>query len=306
MPSIVNVTALVSALSLAALSLAGTAAFAQTAPVRPAPPAASAPVARPAVSANPVVFAHLHLTVKDIAATKKLWVEGLGGTAVTAGTTDAVKFPGLLVLLHKGEPKGGTKGSTVSIVALEVKDLAAVVKTLKAAKVKMVTREETNNIYTVADDIATIPDQQTVSAVAQTPEEVSVRLIENKRAAAPVAFRHLHFAPPVMHEAIDWYARAFGATVGDRGFGFESLDLGKQVSALMFTMAPGKVVGTDGRSVSRIGFEVRGAALLAKKLQGMGGTIVKPFGKSADLGASSVVVSDPWGTLIELTEGLKL
>ena len=308
MPSIVNVTALVSALSLAAAG-----AFAQTAPARPAPPAAApvaaAPAARPAVSANPVanpvVFAQVHLTVKDIAATKKLWVDGLAGTAVTAGTTDAVKFPGLLVLLHKGESKGGTKGSTVSMVALEVKDLAATVKALKAAKVKLVTREETNNIYTVADDIATIPDQQTVSAVAQTPEEVSVRLIENKKATAPVAFRHIHFAPPTINDAIDWYARAFSATVGNRGFGFESLDLGKQASALMFTMAPGTVVGTAGRSLSRIGFEVRGAALLAKKLQGMGGTLVKPFEKSADIGASSVVVSDPWGTLIELTEGLK-
>ncbi|MEQ1897863.1 MAG: VOC family protein [Vicinamibacterales bacterium] len=300
MPSIVNVTALVSALSLAAAG-----ALAQTAPTPPAPPAAAAPAARPA-AASPVVFAQVHLTVKDIAAAKKLWVDGLGGTAVMAGATDAVKFPGLLVLLHKGEPKGGAKGSTVSIVALEVKDLAATVKALKAGKVKMVTREETNNIYTVADDIATIPDQQTISAVAQTPEEVSVRLIENKRAAAPIAFRHIHFAPPTMNEAIDWYARAFGAKVGNRGFGFESLDLGKQASALMFTLAPGKVVGTDGRSLSRIGFEVRGAALLAKKIQGMGGTIVKPFGRSTDLGASSVVVSDPWGTLIELTEGLKL
>ena len=292
MPSIVNVTALVSILSLATAG-----AFAQTAPAKPAAPAAAA---------NPVVFAHVHLTVKDIAATKALWVGGLNGTAVTVGTTEAVKFPGLLVLLHKGAPKGGTTGSTVSIIALEVKDLAATVKTLKAAKVKMVTREETNNIYTVADDIATIPDQQTVSAVAQTPDEVSVRLIENKQATAPIAFRHIHFAPPTVNDAIDWYARAFSAKVGNRGFGFESLDLGKRASALMFTMAPGKVVGTDGRSLSRIGFEVRGAALLAKKLQGMGGTLVKPFEKSADIGAASVVVSDPWGTLIELTEGLTL
>ncbi|MDO8793698.1 MAG: VOC family protein [Vicinamibacterales bacterium] len=300
MPSIVNVTALVSVLSLATAG-----AFAQTAPARPAAPAAAAPAARPA-AASPVVFAHVHLTVKDIAATRTLWVDGLKGTAVTVGTTEAVKFPGLLVFLHKGEPKGGTKGSTVSIIALEVKDLAATVKALKSAKVKLVTREETNNIYTVADDIATIPDQQTVSAAAQTPDEVSVRLIENKQAAAPIAFRHIHFAPPAVNEAIDWYARAVSAKEGNRGFGFESLDLGKQAGALMFTLAPGAVVGTDGRSLSRIGFEVRGAALLAKKIQGMGGKIVKPFGKSADIGAASVVVSDPWGTLIELTEGLKL
>lgn len=302
MHSTVTMTALATALSLATAGV-----FAQTAPARPAAPAAvpARPAARPPAT-SPVVFAHVHLTVKDIPATKTLWVDALGGTAVTVGTTEAVKFPGLLVLLHKGEPKGGTKGSTVSIIALEVKDLKATVARLKAAKVKMVTRDVTNIIYTVNDDIATIPDQQTISAAAQTPDEVSVRLIENKQAAAPIAFRHIHFAPPTVADAIDWYAKAFSARTGDRGFGFESLDLGQQTSALMFTLAPDKVVGTDGRSLSRIGFEVRGAALLAKKMQGLGGKIVKPFGKSADIGASSVVVSDPWGTLIELTEGLKL
>ena len=119
---------------LATLSLSSAGLFAQTAPAKPAAPAAStAKPAVPAAAGSPVVFAQIHLTVKDIAATKALWVEGLGGTAVAVGTTDAVKFPGLLVLLHKGDPKGGTKGSTVSIVALEVKDLAATVARLKAA-----------------------------------------------------------------------------------------------------------------------------------------------------------------------------
>jgi catechol-2,3-dioxygenase len=285
MHSIVNLIALVSVISLA---MTGSLAQAQSIP-----------------AASPVAFTHVHLTVKDIAATKTLWVDGLGGSAMTVGTTEAVTFPGLLVLLHQGEPKSGTKDTTISFIGLEVKNLAATVDALKAAKVKMVTREQTNMVYTVTDDIATIPDQQTVSAVAQTPEKVRVRLVENTQAAVPVSFSYLHLTPPVLKEAVDWYAKALGATVGDRGFGFQSLDLGKQKSALLFTLASDTIVGTEGRALGRIGFEVRDADRLAKAIQAMGGKIMQPFAKSAETGSASVVVSDPWGTLIELSEGLK-
>lgn len=294
--SIVKLTALVSMLSLAAAGAA-----AQT-PAAPAPAAA----AKPAAAVNPVVFPHVHLTVKDVAATKKLLVDLLGGTAATVGSVETVKYPGLVVLLHAGDPKGGSKGSTVSLIGLEVNDLKKVVDALRAAKAKMVTREETNMVYTVFADVATIPDQQTISAVVQTPDGVNIRLVENKKAAAPVSFGYLHFAPERLDDMMDWYTKAFGAKTGDRGFGFQSLDLGKKPGALLFTLASEKVVGTEGRSLSRIGFEVRGAALLAQKLQRLGGKIVKPAARAADTGATTVVVSDPWGTLIELTEGLKL
>jgi len=295
--SIVKMTALVSVLSLAAAS-----SLAQT-------PAPSTPAAAPraaAGAANPVVFTHVHLTVKDIAATKTLLVDGLNGTATTAGSVEGVKYPGLLVLLHKGEPGGGSKGTTVSLLGLEVKDLKPMVERLRASKAKMVTREETNMIYTVLADVATIPDQQTISAVVQTPDGVNIRLVENTKATAPVSFGHIHFAPANLGDTMDWYSQAFSAKTGNRGFGFQSLDLGKKSSALMFTLASDTVVGTDGRSLARIGFEVRGAALLARKIQSLGGTIVSPAARNAETGATTVVVSDPWGTIIELTEGLKL
>ncbi len=289
MSSILKSTALT---LLVPFALRATSALAQTTR-KPAPPA------------SPVAFSQAYLVVKDIAATRTLLVDGLGGTAGTAGTVEVVKFPGLLVALSAGEPKGGTRGSTVSHLGFEVKDLPALVKGLKAAKAKLVTREETNMVYTVADDIATIPDQQTVSAVVQTPDGVNIRLVQNTEAAAPITFRSIHFAPASMADTMDWYVRAFGARTGDRGFGFQSLDLGTRTRALMFTLAPDKVEGTEGRSLARIGFEVKGVAALVKKLQGLGAKVVKPLGK-AETGASSAVVSDPWGTLIELTEGLSL
>jgi predicted enzyme related to lactoylglutathione lyase len=294
--SIVKLTAVMAVLAVAATAMAQT-------PAPAAPPAAAKPAVVPA---NPVVFTHVHLTVKDAAATKKLLVDGLGGTAAMAGSVEGLTFPGLFVLLHKGDLKDGSKGSTVSMIGLEVRELGKLVEGLRAAKAKMVTREETNMVYTVLADVATIPDQQTVSAVVQTPDGVNIRLVENKKATSPVSFGYLHFAPANLGETMDWYSKAFGAKTGDRGFGFQNLDLGRKAGALKFTLATDKVTGTDGRPLTRIGFEVRGAALLAQKLQRLGGKIVTPAGKSAATGVMTVVVSDPWGTLIELTEGLKL
>lgn len=299
MSSILNATAFFSLLLLTV-----TPAFAQTPAARPATHAAPAAATAAPSPAGAIVRTAVYLTVKDVAATKALLTTGLGGKAGTAGSLDTVTFPGLVVLIAKGTPAGGTSGSTVSAITLDVKDLKAVVATLKAAKAKLVTRTETNLLYPVVDDIATLPDQQTISAVVQTTDEVNIRLVENKQAAAPVVFRNLHFSPAAIDDTMAWYARAFGAREGDRGFGFQSLDVGTHAGLLRFTLANDKVTGTEGRSLGRIGFEVRGAALLARKLQGLGAKVVKPLGK-AESGATSVVLSDPFGTLIELTEGLK-
>lgn len=256
-------------------------------------------------AASQVSFSHLRVRTKDVDAAKKFWVAALGGTSRTVGTTEAVMLPGVLVLLDKQNASGGSKGSIVDHVTLEVKDLKALMTTLKQQKVTLATRAEINTIYVVTDDMAFMPDRATSAAVAMT-DDVKVELVENKQLTTAVAFKSFHFAPPVMADVKDWYVKAFGAKLGNRGFGFESLDLGGRASALMFTLANEKVAPTSGRALDRIGFEVRGAALLAKKIERLGGAITRPYGKSPDTGVVSVIVTDPWGTSIELTEGLKL
>jgi hypothetical protein len=65
------------------------------------------------------------------------------------------------------------------------------------------------------------------------------------------------------------------------------------------------VTGTDGRVLDHIGFEVRGLAATVKRLERAGAKVVRGPGKDAASGVASAMLTDPWGTKLELTEGLK-
>jgi hypothetical protein len=60
-----------------------------------------------------VTMGHWHLVSHDVAANKKIFV-AMGGTPVTRGTAEGVRFPGARVNLNLGEEppgKGGSVGS---------------------------------------------------------------------------------------------------------------------------------------------------------------------------------------------------
>src|SRR5262245_48851668 len=72
-----------------------------------------------------VAMGHLHYHVRDVEANRKFWV-ALGGTATRAGSSEAVRFPGVLVVLTEGPASGGTNGSVVNHVAFRVQSFAKV------------------------------------------------------------------------------------------------------------------------------------------------------------------------------------
>jgi hypothetical protein len=64
-----------------------------------------------------------HLVSHDVAANKKIFV-AMGGTPVTRGTAEGVRFPGARVNLNVGEEppgKGGSVGSVINHVGFIVK-----------------------------------------------------------------------------------------------------------------------------------------------------------------------------------------
>jgi len=74
--------------------------------------------------------------------------------------------------------------------------------------------------------------------------------------------------------------------------------------ALNFTKSPDPVVGTQGRALDHIGFEVKNLEAFTKTLEGMGITLERPYTKVPALNIAIAFIKDPWGTYIELTEGL--
>jgi len=268
-------------------------------------PASSTSAQLLAAKDGPIVYGHHHLNVSDMDAAKKFWVDALGGVLVIVGPEkrEIIKFPNALMLLRAQKPTGGSKGSTVDHIGFSVKNLRQVVDRVKAGGYRMVTSSEAPPNVKVQDDIG-IVEGGPVSGIAyvMAPDDTKVELVEMKAQAAPIASHHLHFAG-MNKEMQAWYMKTFGAsTLASANPAFISASL----PGLTMNFSPSQtpVVGTQGRAIDHIGFEVKNLEAFTKKLEAQGIKLASPYRAVPALGISIAFISDPWGTYIELTEGL--
>ena len=251
---------------------------------------------------GPIVYGHHHLNVTSIDAHKKFWIDTLGGKSVKVGTSpnDVIEFPNVLIYLRQMAPTGGTKGTTVNHIAFGVKDVRAIKDKVKAAGYPIVTKEEAGAGDVVTDDISFNKEQQSYSAFVMGPDDIKVQLFEVKSQSTPITLHHIHFAGPAT-EMRDWYVKVFGAKPGTRGV-YITADLpGVDLS---FTQAA-TAAPTKGHVLDHIGFEVNDLPAFLTKLEGMGIKPDQTLRAIPAMGISVAFITDPWGTYIELTDGLR-
>ena len=70
-----------------------------------------------------------------------------------------------------------------------------------------------------------------------------------------------------------------------------------------FTPAQGTVT-TRGRAIDHIGFEVKNLEAFVKQLEAKGMKLNVAYRSVPAIGLAIAFITDPWGTYIELTEGL--
>jgi predicted enzyme related to lactoylglutathione lyase len=254
---------------------------------------------------GPIVYGHHHLNTANLAAQKKFFVDTLGGTAITIGTnnTEIIKFPNVLIFFRVNQaPTGGTRGTTVNHVGFAVPNIRQMIDRIKANGYQMITRTEVAPDRKVTDDIAA-PAQPGGSSIAFAlgPEDVKVELLEYSKQTIPITLNHVHFFNPKNTEMQAWYVKTFGAKARSGG-AFPAADL--PGVALNFSPSPDPVVGTQGRALDHIGFEVKNLEEFCKKLEADGVKFSVPYRKVPALGIAIAFFTDPWGTYIELTEGL--
>jgi catechol 2,3-dioxygenase-like lactoylglutathione lyase family enzyme len=189
-------------------------------------------------------------------------------------------------------------------LGFSVPSLRAVIDKVKANGFRMVTAEEAPAGIKVENDIG-LATGGGVSGIAYVlgPDEVKVELVEMKAQTAPIVSHHIHFFGTQQKEMLDWYVKVFGAKprTGQTGT-FITADL--PGVGLNFSAAAGPVAGTRGRVIDHIGFEVKNLEEFTKKLTAQGIKLDRPYTKVDALNISIAFITDPWGTYIELTEGL--
>jgi predicted enzyme related to lactoylglutathione lyase len=254
---------------------------------------------------GPIVYGHHHLNTTSVEAQKKFFVDTLGGTVIKAGTNnlEIVRFPNVLVFLRLVKtPPGGTKGTTANHIGFSVPNLRAMVDKVKASGYPMITNTEATPDRKVVDDIAAAPPAGGSSIALTTgPDDLKVELVEAPAQTIPITLHHVHFFNPNNMEMQEWYVKTFGAT-SRLGGAFPAAIL--PGVTLNFSASPTPVVGTQGRALDHIGFEVKNLEAFTKKLEAEGIKLAVPYRTVPALGIAIAFFTDPWGTYIELTEGL--
>jgi len=240
-----------------------------------------------------VAMGHVHLAVQDIEATKKFWIAVGGTPASKLGANEVVKFPGVLILIRKAmDPPAGTVGSVVNHIGFLVPNVAATRAKWQAAGLMMEPPNPANakQIY------------------VHTPDDlVRIEILEDAMQTEPIKFHHVHFfvadsgGTNTVLAMQAWYAKTFGAKPGKRGQ-FEAADL--PGVNLTFAKSDTPTVGTKGRALDHIGFEIKDLKAFCKKAEAAGIKLDMPYTPRPDLGIALAFITDPWGTYIELNEGL--
>ncbi len=257
----------------------------------------------PAPNKAGVSAGHDVLRAKDVDAANKFW-QTLGGAPTQfAGRLNLIKFPGLLVLSiansggrgRAGAPApttppppppelAGSEGSSLDFIGFSVKDLKGSLAQWAAAGITPMAGGSAKQVYLM------------------TPDKIKVRITEDKSLSGPIAADTIKMMVPNVAEAQAWYAKNFGAELIKR-HGETVADI--PGSNILFEQAKGPVAPSRGRAFDRIGLEVVDLAAQVKKLEDAGVKLDSPYnGKNAAMNAGFAVFQDPFGTLIEMSEGL--
>jgi hypothetical protein len=227
--------------------------------------AAPMPAQLPAPNAAGVSAGHDIFSFHDIDAANKFW-NTLGGQPAELGPLKMTKFPGVLFLMRKGEPTGGTEGSTIDYIGFKVKNLKETLANMETAGFK------------------------SEHGFLMAPDNVKVRLVEDKKLTTPVAADMLMMKVPDPAAAKAWYEKWFGNDIPG--------------SRIEFEKASAPVSGTKGRAFDRIGLEVKNVEQKCKDFEASGLKLDGAYRKATAMNLAVCVLTDPWGTYIEISEGL--
>jgi catechol 2,3-dioxygenase-like lactoylglutathione lyase family enzyme len=256
--------------------------------------------------AAPVIVGHYRLNVSSVAEHRRFWVDTLGGKAVKIGSVEAIEFPDVYLLLHERPPTGPTRGTTFDHIGFAVPDVPALTTKVVANGYALTVGREPPPGETASPPTA---GNYGRFSYLVGPDGVKVELVTSAAPdAPPIAHHHVHFVNREFVAMQQWYMKVFNATLrdGQTDF-FIGADLpGVGYMLNFFSWLPAEpLVGTAGRAVDHVGFEVRDLEAFCAELAAKGIALTAPLRRDAELGLQVATLTDPWGTVIELTEGLR-
>ena len=250
-------------------------------------PATAGQLAAP--NAAGVSLGHIHLYVSDVPAQQKFWAT-LGGVPIANQKLEMIQIPGVFILLRRADTKGGTVGSIVNHIGFVWKDLPAAMAKWQAAGYKIEQSADSNHGYILG------------------PDGIRLEFSGDPSLAVPVKINHVHLYPQDIPAMKAWYAKVLGGVSGKctRGGAPDGIDC-VDVPGVSLAMSQGetKLDPTAGRSLDHLGFEVKNLPEFLKRMEAEGVNITQGLTPSNFVSTMRVAfITDPWGTKMEITEGM--
>ncbi len=239
------------------------------------------------MNAAGVTYGHVHLNVSDVEVHKKLFVGLFGGEFVQKGPLAVVKWPNMLVAFAQRAPTGASQGTVMDHFGFKVRSMPDMLNALRAAGYQI------QNEFTGAEGFP--------NAYVLGPDGLRIEMQEDKTLSAKAIPNHVHFLTPQFEKLLDWYVDTFSLTKRSRGTITTTADAG--TVNLSFQTSRDPVVGTKGRVIDHIGFELRDLQAFCKQLEANGVKFDVPYRGVPAIGLKIAYITDPTGVYIELTEG---
>ena len=236
-----------------------------------------------------VTLGHIHLYVSDVAAQQKFWAT-LGGVPVANQRLEMIQFPGVFILLRRGQTNGGTAGSIVNHLGFAWKDLPAARAKWQAAGYTIEPGDDPNHGYLLG------------------PDGIRVEFSGDPSLQTAVKINHVHLYPPDVAAMQAWYAKVLGGVPGKcTRAGAPDGAACVEVAGVSLAMSKSDTAldPTSGRSLDHIGFEVKNLPDFLARMAAEGVTITQALTPSNFVSTMRVAfIADRWGTKMEITEGL--
>lgn len=249
-----------------------------------------------------VTFGQIHLVVKDVDAERRFFLDMMGGTAVENGKISMIQLPGVYIIITQGNADVSPAGPMLNHFGVALKDVSA-----------YTAKWEANHV--IIDH-----SENPTSGYVHTPSGLRIEFFEDPSLAVPITMHHLHFfaTSEKVPEIQEWYANVFGGERSERYctsclpahrrlMPTENLP-GTNISfnTAQRANADAAPVSTKGHQLDHIGFEVKNLKAFMKAAEAKGVKFDEPDHPSQSSPKVHLAfLTDPWGTRIELTEGLR-
>lgn len=235
----------------------------------------------PARNASSITAAHIHLNSADPDAAIAFWLETIGTSTSNRESLNGVSMMGATILFTKKTPSGPSVGSIIDHLAFNVQDLQPFVDRLKKTSYKSFR-----------------PPSAQDRLMIDGPDGVRIELIEDNSLYTPLEFNRLHFHSAQPKEMQAWYVTNLGARQARDGDLDSIVIPGANITLTRSdTAAP-----SSERAIDRVGFETKELEALCRKLTENGVKLDSPPHPVPEIKASVALLTDPWGTRIELIE----